>query len=85
MLIKSPGFTTIAALSLAPWNRAVLMTTLSDLLPALRSSHVDPVMGLKDRAVGSPRLRTGRVLVVAQLAVSLSLLAGADRGPNAGP
>ncbi|RPJ82540.1 MAG: FtsX-like permease family protein, partial [Acidobacteria bacterium] len=51
---------------------------LSGLLPALRAAGVDPLAGLKDRAaLGAARLRAGRVLVAAQIALSLLLLAGA--------
>ena len=51
---------------------------LSGILPALRAGQVDPVEGLKSRgSLGAPRLRAGRVLVVAQVCLSLSLLTGA--------
>src|SRR5437773_1687117 len=51
---------------------------LSGLLPALRAASVDPRAGLKDRTTfGARRLRAGRVLVAAQIALSLMLLVGA--------
>jgi len=51
---------------------------LSGLLPALRVSRVDSFAALKERtALGSPRLRLGRLLVSAQIALSMLLLAGA--------
>jgi len=51
---------------------------LSGLLPALRAGSANPVSGLKARnTLGVPRLRAGRVLVVAQISLSLLLLAGA--------
>jgi predicted permease len=63
------GFTLVTALVAA---------LLSGLLPALRAGYVDPLGGLKDRAaVGAPRLRTGRTLVTAQVALSVLLVVGA--------
>ncbi len=57
---------------------ALLTALLSGLLPALRAARVDPVSGLKERgSVGTQRLRTGRVLVAAQICLSLCLLFGA--------
>jgi len=57
---------------------ALLTAVFSGLLPALRAGATDPLGGLKARtALGAPRLRSGRVLVVAQISVSLLLLAGA--------
>ena len=51
---------------------------LFGILPALRASKVDPLEGLKSRsALGLQRLRTGRVLVVAQVALSLALVSAA--------
>jgi predicted permease len=51
---------------------------LSGLPPALRAGGADPLASLKSRtALGTPRLRAGRVLVVAQIALSLVLLSGA--------
>jgi predicted permease len=51
---------------------------LSGLLPALRGAGVDPQAGLKGRAaLGAPRLRAGRMLVVAQIALSLLLVTAA--------
>jgi predicted permease len=63
------GFTLAVALAAA---------LLSGLLPALQACHADPLSGLKDRAaVGAPRLWAGRLLVTAQIALSVMLLAGA--------
>ena len=57
---------------------SLVTALLSGLLPALRAGQVDPVAGLKSRAaLGAPRLRTGRILVAAQIALSVLLLAGA--------
>src|SRR5207244_6474660 len=51
---------------------------LSGLLAAVRAASVDPRAGLKDRTtLGARRLRAGRVLVAAQIALSLMLLVGA--------
>ncbi len=57
----------------------VLLTALlSGLLAALRAGQSDPLAGLRERAsLGAPRLRMGRALVVAQVALSVLLLAGA--------
>ncbi len=66
------AFSVIAAASTA---------VLAGLLPALRAGRVDPLDGLKSRGtLGAPRLRVGRFLVVAQICVSLSVLAGAGLG-----
>jgi predicted permease len=63
------GFASLAALAAA---------LLSGLLPALRAGWIDPVNGLKSRGtIGLPRLRAGRILVAAQLGISLVLVAGA--------
>ena len=57
---------------------ALVTALLSGLLPALRAGSVDPLAGLKERgALGTPRLRAGRALVVAQIALTLLLVAGA--------
>jgi predicted permease len=57
---------------------SLVTAVLTGLLPALRAGRTDPVAGLKSRnALGAPRLRTGRILVVAQIALSVLLLAGA--------
>lgn len=57
---------------------ALATTMLSGLLPALRAGHTDPLEALKARgALNAPRLRLGRVLVAAQIALSLLLLTGA--------
>jgi predicted permease len=51
---------------------------LSGLLPALQAAGVNPLAGLKNRAaLGVPHLRAGRMLVAAQIALSLLLLTGA--------
>jgi len=56
---------------------AVVAALLSGLLPAFRASRVDPVDGLKDRAaLGTSRLRAGRLLVTAQVALTMLLLVG---------
>jgi predicted permease len=63
------GFTLIAALAAA---------LVSGILPALRAAKVDPVDGLKQRGtLGAPRLRMGKILVAAQIGLSLLLLASA--------
>ena len=60
---------------------ATITALLAGLFPALRAGGVDPLDGLKPRgATGAPRLRLGRVLVVAQICVSLSILVGAGLG-----
>ena len=57
---------------------ALLTALLSGLLPALRAGGADPLSGLKSRtALGVPRLRAGRFLVVAQIGLTLVLLSGA--------
>jgi predicted permease len=57
---------------------SLITALLSGLMPALRAGGADPVAGLKDRGTFSPlRLRTGRILVAAQVALSLLLVAGA--------
>ncbi len=54
---------------------AVMTAVLSGLPPALRASRVDSAAGLKDRvALGAPRLRLGKVLVSAQVGLSVLLL-----------
>jgi predicted permease len=56
----------------------VVMALLSGTLPAWRASRIAPSDALASRGTAhAPRLRTGRVLVVAQIAVSLTLVAGA--------
>lgn len=56
----------------------LLTAVLSGLLPALKAGRADPAGGLKNRgALAAPRLRTGRILVAAQICFSLLLLAGA--------
>ena len=57
---------------------ALVTALLSGSLPALRAWGSEPLTGLKARsAVGSPKLRLGKVLVVAQVALSVLLLTGA--------
>ncbi len=57
---------------------ALLTALLSGLLAALRAGRSDALAGLKERtALGAPRLRVGKALVVAQVALSVLLLAGA--------
>lgn len=57
---------------------ALLTALLAGLFPALRASRIDAVDGLKSRgSLLAPRLRAGRVLVTAQIGLSLLLLAGA--------
>ena len=57
---------------------ALIAGVLSGLLPAFRAATADPMSWLKDRtAASAPRLRAGRLLVVAQMALSILLLAGA--------
>ena len=83
-LIASPqsGLHYEAALDLRVLGFAVaasLVTALlSGLLPAVRAASVDPRDGLKDRGTfGAPRLRSGRILVTAQITLSLLLVGGA--------
>ncbi|UCG58014.1 MAG: ABC transporter permease [Phycisphaerales bacterium] len=50
----------------------VVTTLLSGLFPALRASHADPLTGLKDAgSYSAPRLRLGKVLVTAQVSMSV--------------
>jgi len=57
---------------------ALVTALLSGLLPALRMSRVDSFTKLKERvALGTPHLRLGRLLVSAQIVLSMLLLAGA--------
>ena len=57
----------------------ILATLLFGLLPALRSSGVDPALWLKHRGAGSatPRLTLGRLLIALQIGVSIPLVVGA--------
>lgn len=56
----------------------LVATLLSGLLPALRTARADSRPLLADRsAIGAPRLRLGRVLVTAQIALSVPLVVGA--------
>ena len=66
---------TVLAFSL---GAALLTALLSGSLPALRAWSSEPLAGLKERsALTSPRLRVGKVLVSAQVALSVVLLTGA--------
>ncbi len=57
---------------------ALVTAVLSGLLPAWHAGQVDPVEDLKLKgSAGTPRLRVGRALVAAQIALSVLLLAGA--------
>ena len=57
---------------------AVVTAALSGLLPAWSAGRVDPLAGLKSSSsVSAPRLRAGRALIVAQIALSVVLLTGA--------
>jgi predicted permease len=57
---------------------ALLTALLSGLLAALRAGRSDALAGLRERAaLGAPRLRMGKALVVVQVALSVLLLAGA--------
>jgi predicted permease len=54
----------------------VITTLLSGLLPALYAGSTSPSAGLKDgRPCGAPRLRFGKVLVTAQVGMSVLLVA----------
>jgi len=56
---------------------AGITALLSGLLPAWSAGRVDPLAGLKSSAaVKSPRLRAGRVLVAAQIALAVVLFVG---------
>jgi predicted permease len=53
----------------------VVTALLSGLFPALRAGNTDPSSGLKDSASrGAPRLRLGKVLVTAQVGLSIILV-----------
>ena len=53
----------------------VVTTLLSGLFPALRAGNTDPSAGLKDSGSrGAPRLRLGKVLVAAQVGLSVILV-----------
>ncbi|MEJ2143659.1 MAG: ABC transporter permease [Acidobacteriota bacterium] len=56
----------------------LLATILSGLFPALQAGRVDPLSGLRGRGLGSVgRFRTVRMLVVAQITLTVLLVAGA--------
>ena len=53
----------------------VLTTLLSGLFPALRAGNTNPSAGLKDSGTrGAPRLRLGKVLVTAQVSLSVIMV-----------
>jgi len=53
----------------------VVTTLLSGLFPALRAGNTNPLAGLKDSGSrGAPRLRLGKVLVTAQVGLSVILV-----------
>jgi predicted permease len=56
---------------------AIATALLAGLLPALHAARVDPIAGLKTAAtVLPPRIRFGRLLIAAQIALSVVLVAG---------
>ncbi|MCF3649270.1 ABC transporter permease [Synoicihabitans lomoniglobus] len=60
---------------------AGLTALLAGILPAWRAGGTDPLHSLRSRgAIGEPRLRLGRALIVAQICLSLVVLAGAGLG-----
>jgi predicted permease len=66
---------TVLAFSL---GAALLTAVLSGLLPALYAARANPLDGLRSRtSLGAPRLRIGKSLVAAQIALSVVLLTGA--------
>lgn len=57
---------------------AALTTILFGLLPALRAARTDPAGALTTRtALGAPRMTVGKILVTAQVALSVLLVVGA--------
>ncbi|MBI5381170.1 MAG: ABC transporter permease [Opitutae bacterium] len=55
---------------------AAVTAVLSGLLPAWSAGRVDPLAGLKSAAaIKTPRLRAGRILVAAQIALAVVLVA----------
>ncbi len=57
---------------------SILAAFLFGLAPAIRASRANPAEGLREGpARGAPRLRFGKVLIVAQVALTLVLLVGA--------
>ena len=83
LLSGSPGglhYDTSLDLKVLGFTLAITISTaiLSGLLPALRAAYANPLDGLKARTlIGSPRLRSGKILVVTQISLSLLLLTGA--------
>lgn len=83
LLIRSPeGLRYDLTLDLAvlgfTFGVTVITGILTGLLPAWRAGQVDPLAGLKSRgALASPRLGVGKILVAAQIALSVLLLTGA--------
>ena len=60
------------------FGTSALAVVLFGLLPSLHAMRTDPMGSLKDRSsLGTPRLRLGRILVTAQVALCLLLLVGA--------
>ncbi len=56
----------------------IVTTVLCGLFPALRAGYADPSAGLKDSGLrGAPRLRLGKILVAAQVGLSVLLVMGA--------
>lgn len=57
---------------------AFITTLLCGFFPALRAGSADPSAGLKDSGTrGTPRLRLGKILVAAQVGLSVLLVMGA--------
>jgi predicted permease len=57
---------------------SVLTALVFGFLPALRASRADPLAGLKSQsALGTPRLRLGKVLVSGQVGLAVLLVVGA--------
>jgi predicted permease len=57
---------------------SVLSAFVAGAWPALRASRVEPILGLKENAVGSSSKALGKWLVPSQVAVSVVLLAAAS-------
>ncbi|MHC4727421.1 MAG: ABC transporter permease, partial [Planctomycetota bacterium] len=57
---------------------SIITTVLCGLFPALRAGYTDPSAGLKDGGLrGAPRLRLGKILLTAQVGLSVLLVMGA--------